>query len=110
MFSFNVYDNLGRHIDTVFYQVGKTETRKEAVDNVRKSLINHEGYPHDIKVTWPKGQRITADSFEGHGNYGHGFEMVTAEETRKAARVRLREYRDNEPGVCFKIIRKMERV
>lgn len=111
MFAFNVWLN-NRLIDTVFYSVGKTETREEAVDSVRKSLIKHDGYPHDIKVTWPKGQRLTRDIYEVHGNYGygHGFECVTAEDTRKAAKARLKEYRENEPGVPFKIVAKRERI
>ena len=51
--------------------------------------------------------RTTRDEFEVRGNYGfgHGFEMVTTEDTRKEAKERLREYRDNEPGIPFKIVR-----
>lgn len=32
------------------------------------------------------------------GNYGHGWEDLTAEETWREASARLKEYRDNEPG------------
>lgn len=45
-------------------------------------------------------QRKTRDEFEVQGNhgYGHGWEVETTEDTRKDARARLREYRDNAPG------------
>jgi len=40
------------------------------------------------------------------GNYGceHGFEDLTAEDTCTDAMFRLHEYRDNEPGVVFKMV------
>ena len=51
-------------------------------------------------------QRKTRDEFEVQGNYGppYGFELVTCEDTRPEARQRLREYRENEPGVAFRIV------
>lgn len=50
--------------------------------------------------------RKTRDEFEIRGNYGygHGFETVTSETTRREARARLREYRENEPGVPFRLV------
>jgi len=56
--------------------------------------------------------RKTRDVFEVRGNYGygHGFETVTAETNFAEARARLREYRENEPGVEFKIVRVRERI
>lgn len=54
--------------------------------------------------------RKTRDVFEVRGNYGHGYEMVTAETTRKEANARLREYRENEPGVDFKIVVTREKI
>lgn len=50
--------------------------------------------------------RKTYDEYQIQGNYGygHGFEEVTAENTYKEAKLRLREYRDNEPGVPFKMV------
>lgn len=52
--------------------------------------------------------RKTRDEFEVQGNYGygHGFEMVTTEETRKDAKEQLKCYRENEPGIPFRIVRK----
>jgi hypothetical protein len=41
-------------------------------------------------------KRKTRDEWEIQGNYGHGWEMVTTEETRKAATVQLRCYNLNE--------------
>lgn len=56
--------------------------------------------------------RKTKDEFEVQGNYGygHGFECVTAEETKPEARKRLKEYRENEPGIPFKIVKKRVRI
>lgn len=47
---------------------------------------------------------------QGNYGYGHGWEDVTAEETREEALKRLREYRENEPGVSFRRIRRRERI
>ncbi len=54
--------------------------------------------------------RKTRDVFEVRGDYGygHGFECVTAEESRREALARLREYRQNEPGVPFKLVKTRE--
>lgn len=53
-------------------------------------------------------QRKTRDEFQVHGNYGygHGYEEVTAEDSFREARARLREYRENEPGIPFKLVTK----
>jgi len=49
-------------------------------------------------------------TYEVQGNYGYGdgWECVTAEDTRPDAVDRLREYRENEPGVPFRIRRTVE--
>lgn len=49
-------------------------------------------------------QRKTYDEYQVQGNYGFGLEMVTAESTYKEAKERLKEYRENEPGIAFKIV------
>lgn len=54
--------------------------------------------------------RKTKDEYQIQGNYGHGFEMVTAEDTYKEAKERLKEYRDNEPGIPFKTVCKRIRL
>lgn len=51
-------------------------------------------------------QRKTYDEYQLHGDYGQGFEEVTAEDTRKAAKEQIKCYRENEPGIAFKIIKK----
>lgn len=53
--------------------------------------------------------RKTRDIFEVQGNYGCGWECVTAEETRKEAKERLKEYRANE-SVPFRLVTKRERI
>ena len=44
--------------------------------------------------------------FDIQGNYGQGYETVTCEETRAEALRRLKEYRENEPGISFRLVRK----
>jgi hypothetical protein len=44
MQAYNVYLN-GKEIDTVFYNDGST-----TVEEVKKSLVNHDGYDSDIVV------------------------------------------------------------
>ena len=53
--------------------------------------------------------RKTKDIFELQGNYGYGdgWECLTAEESRREIRERLREYRENEGG-RYRIVRKRE--
>lgn len=46
--------------------------------------------------------RKTRDEFEVQGYYAGGWECVTTEDTRKEARARLKEYRENEPGTAFR--------
>ena len=51
-------------------------------------------------------QRKTHDEYQIHGDYGQGFEEVTAAATWKEARQYRKEYRENEPGISFKIIKR----
>jgi hypothetical protein len=53
-------------------------------------------------------KRKTEDEYQIQGNYGygHGFECVTTEETWKAAKEQIKCYRENEPGVPFRIVHK----
>jgi len=50
--------------------------------------------------------RKTEDEFQIHGDYGQGFEEVTCETTWRAAKDTIKTYRDNEPGVQFKLKKK----
>ena len=106
MKSFNVWLE-NKLIDTVFHQVGRS-TISEAVEDVRRSLIGHDGYDSAIKVTWPKGQRITSTVYVTQGNYGHGWEDENQESTRKDAIRSLKEYRENGPGQ-YRLITRRER-
>lgn len=47
---------------------------------------------------------------QGNYGYGHGWEDVTAEDTRKEAMARIREYRENEHGIPFRLIRRREKI
>ena len=51
-------------------------------------------------------QRKTFDEFQIQGNYGYGFEEVASEATLTEAKQRLKEYRVNERGISFKIVKK----
>lgn len=42
---------------------------------------------------------------EVQGNYGHGYETVTGAENWTDAKRLIREYRENEPGVPFRLKR-----
>jgi hypothetical protein len=50
--------------------------------------------------------RKTRDEWQIHGLYTGGWEEVTAEDTRKEALARLKEYRENERGTSFKLVHK----
>lgn len=45
---------------------------------------------------------------QGDYGYGHGWEDLTAEESRKEIKARLREYRENEGGT-YRIIQRREK-
>jgi hypothetical protein len=48
-------------------------------------------------------QRKTHDEYTVEGNYGCGWEEVTAEDNYHDARQRLREYRLNDPYHCYRL-------
>ena len=68
---FNVWLR-GELVDTISYSMGKS-TIAAAVEDVRRSLIDHDGYASEINVTWPKGQRVTEVEHVGQGDDGYGF-------------------------------------
>jgi len=49
-------------------------------------------------------KRKTQDEFQIWGDYGQGFEELIAESTRKEAKARLKEYRENQPEGNYKIV------
>jgi hypothetical protein len=110
MLAFNVWLN-GKLIDTVFY--GSMDGMKIAdkVVDVKKSLINHDGYDPAIIVTWPKGQRVTRDEWELQGNYGygHGWECLCAG-TYAEVKANKKDYRENEPGTPTRIVCKRVKI
>ena len=54
--------------------------------------------------------RKTKDEFQVHGNYGQGWEEVTCEDSRKEARQRLKEYRENDPDHTYKLVCKRVKI
>lgn len=55
-------------------------------------------------------KRLTRDVWTVQGNYGQGWEDVTAEDTRKECKERLKEYRENEPMYPHRMIVKRVRI
>lgn len=54
--------------------------------------------------------RKTKDIFFVQGNYGRGWETVTATDTFKESRERLKEYNENEPQYAHRGIRRREKL
>jgi len=57
-------------------------------------------------------KRKTEDEYtvQGNYNYGDGWENLTSETTRKEAKERLKEYRENEPQYSHKLIKRRVRM
>lgn len=57
-------------------------------------------------------KRKTYDEYQIQGYYGsrYGYEEVCAEETWSAAKQTLKEYRENERGVSFRIVKKRVKI
>lgn len=57
-------------------------------------------------------KRKTCDEYQIQGYYGniYGWEEVCSEATFNEARQTLREYRDNERGISFRIVRKRVKI
>jgi hypothetical protein len=76
-------------IDTVFYN----DFPKETAADVEKALKARGEMPDDCYVT--KVRRKMKDEYEIQGNYGCGWEVECTEFTRKEAKERFKEYREN---------------
>jgi len=55
-------------------------------------------------------KRKTIDVYDIEGDYGQGFECVSCETTYDDKRRCLREYRENEPGIVFRVVKRRERI
>lgn len=54
-------------------------------------------------------ERKTIDTWELQLNYGYGWEYTLTEYTRKEARERLKEYRENQPQYPARLVKNQER-
>lgn len=54
--------------------------------------------------------RKTRDEYDIEGNYGYGWDVVTCEDTYRAAREQLRVYRENEPDAAHRIVKRRVRL
>lgn len=99
MAAFKVYK--GRKlIDTVFCDGSETAA------DVKKSLINHDGYDSDIRVTKARGKPTTEVQHIVQLDYGYGqrWEDVTASLDPKEAKTDLKAYRTNSPEYKARLI------
>ena len=55
-------------------------------------------------------KRKTRDYWDLEADYGHGWEVVTAADTFKEIQQLRKEYRENEPGVPFRIKKRREKL
>ena len=57
-------------------------------------------------------KRKTRDEYQIQGYYGdtYGYEEVCSEETWSAAKQTLKDYRENEPGISFRIVKKRVKI
>ena len=106
-FAFNVRLN-GKLINTVFYTLSGTIA--EQCESVRLSLINHDGYDSDIRVVWPKSQRVTETSYDLEGDYGQGFEVLCSASTYKEAKSNKQDYLNNSPCPMRIVTRRTRKV
>ena len=98
-------------------QSAKKKSPAQLDAEIAKSLASRNKASHG-KTTKPSTSRAHARVaktrlifvVQGNYGYGHGWEDVTAADTYKEARQNLREYRDNERGVPFRLIRRRERI
>jgi hypothetical protein len=100
MRAFNVY-LAGKKIDTVFYSGQGTATVDR--EEVRTSLVNHDGY--DTGITVRENHKMTKHTeFVIQGSYGQGWEDENTELTRADGVRSLREYRENMPQYPHRMI------
>ena len=55
-------------------------------------------------------RRKTKDEYHLQGDYGIGYETVTVDETMKESREMRKCYRENEPGIPFRIVKVRVRI
>jgi hypothetical protein len=84
-----------------------SRVKKEYVERVRRSVAPRST-PASSHARVAKTKQVYV--VQGNYGYGHGWEDLTAEDDRKEARDRLREYRENERGVPFRLIKRRERI
>lgn len=55
-------------------------------------------------------QRKTADEWQIFGNYGYGWDFLSSYENKKDALIDFKLYRENEPTIAHKIIKKRVKI
>lgn len=106
MTAFNVYARQGSRklIDTVFYSGGSF-----TADDVRRSLIEHDGYAPEIHVTKARGPAKTRALYVVQQYYpDSGWEDVTASNDMAEAKADARAYRANAPEYATRMVTRRE--
>lgn len=101
----------GRPAPAVGYSKDRYAQAKQVVEDANRYGNKQQSLRASGRSHATKRARKTKDIHVVQGNYGggHGWEDVTAEETRKEALARLREYRENE-SAPFRLIRRREKI
>jgi hypothetical protein len=105
------------------YATMKTPLRKKSAAQldreIAEALVDKNGKARSVHATIAaaapaKPKRVPKTRLiwvvQGNYGYGHGWEDVTAAETWKEAKGYLRDYRENERGVPFRVIRRREKI
>lgn len=95
----------------VLWPGGDTPIERQQVLAMFGTLGEAEDYADRIsgKANNPRA-RTTEDEWTVQGNYGHGWEDLTAAATWKEIKQNLREYRENEPGTAFRAIKRRVKI
>ncbi len=102
----SIKDIKGVCIGVVTFNEGSAEESKEKLAAFRaawKQLLSGETPIDSINEA---KQRKTSDEYTIQGYYSGSWEDVTTEETSKGAKDRIKEYRANEAGVSFRMIKR----
>lgn len=84
-----------KKIDTVSMSYGSKMTKAQIEEDVKNSLVNHDGYDQEINVRCITP--LTTKEFQLWINYGQGWEFETSEENWKALVQQQKCYAENCP-------------
>jgi hypothetical protein len=89
---------------------GRGRIEDQQVLSQFQTLSEAEDYADRISSKDNPRARTTEDEWTVQGNYGYGWEDLTAADTWKEIKQNLREYRENEPGTSFRAIKRRVKI